>query len=302
MAYSETFSSWKPNGFQSVLRTAWNQWGWWHPPLGTTSCKLLPPGTQYLFNKWRHCWKCRQKSLIFLDCRFDGPVGSEGFWKKRKNSLRLKELCFLCLHIPHSPWHNENSSRVMFLVRAPQLWFLLHDMAQTSQAKNSLFERLATQATFAQLKYRQTCSMEHLNTRKQKIWEYAVCSRVNWIWDLRFSNSNTTKWKLAFQPTSSITSLQSAEDGHRTFQLGGPCQSAENTVDQPMKIPYSCNIDSSIQQGIIFFTFCCRVCCCRNFDDRFVRGIAGALSTDMLAQYSKNACREFMHFKNIEDT
>ena len=71
----------KPNGFQSVLRTAWNQWGWWHPPLGTTSCKLLPPGTQYLFKKWRHCWQCRQKSLVFLDCRFDGPVGSEGFWK-----------------------------------------------------------------------------------------------------------------------------------------------------------------------------------------------------------------------------
>ena len=72
----------KTHGFQSVLRTAWNQWGWWHPPLGTTSCKLLPPGTQYLFKKWRHSWKCRQKSWIFLDCRFDGPVGSQGFWKK----------------------------------------------------------------------------------------------------------------------------------------------------------------------------------------------------------------------------
>ena len=32
-----------------------------------------------------------------------------------------------------------------------------------------------------------------------------------------------------------------------------------------------------------------------------MRGIAGAVSTDMLAQYSKNACRELMHFKNIED-
>lgn len=65
-----------------------------------------------------------------------------------------------------------------------------------------------------------------------------------------------------------------------------------------MRIPYSCNIDSSIQQGIILFA---RVCCCRNFDSRFVLGMAGAMSTDMLAQYIKNACRELMHFKNIED-
>lgn len=64
-----------------------------------------------------------------------------------------------------------------------------------------------------------------------------------------------------------------------------------------MRIPYSCNIDSSIQQGIIFFTFA-RVCCSRNFDSRFVLGMAGAVSTDMFAQYSKNACREFMHFKD----
>ena len=49
------------------------------------------------------------------------------------------------------------------LVSAPQLWFLLHDMAQTSQAKNSLFERLSHTSDS------QTCSMEHPNTRKQKI-------------------------------------------------------------------------------------------------------------------------------------
>lgn len=207
----------KPNGFQSVLRTAWNQWGWWHPPLGTTSCKLLPPGTQYLFNKWRHSWKCRQKSLIFLDCRFDGPVGSEGFWKKRKNSL--KELWFLCLRIPHSPWHNENSSiDVDFFGR------LNCGSCYTTWLKPAKLRIPSLRG----LPHKRQPNMQHGTSEDKETEDMRICqtcSRVNWIWDLRFSNSNTTNWKLAFQPTSSITSLQSAEDGHRTFQLGEPLPS-----------------------------------------------------------------------------
>lgn len=160
----------KTHGFQSVLRTAWNQWGWWHPPLGTTSCKLLPPGTQYLFKKATSRWKGRQKSLIFLDCRFDGPVWTQRFWKKRRTSSKKCFPSFPGYHIPRSPWHNENSR-------------LNCGSCYTTWLKPAKLRIPSLRG----LPHKRQPNIQHGTSECRATEEKIICNRVNWISDLCLS-------------------------------------------------------------------------------------------------------------------